>query len=258
MKTALAVFAIAGVALCRGPSDMFGGRGAGGRGGSEERGGRRGPGGQGSFEERGGQGLRPPHRIPPPPPYLRNVTSEARREYFEIARNMSLTIAEQKQEILEWGKKYNVEDQVEEFNSDIARVKEEIRQNVTDLISELDEANKKLTALLDNEDQTPIELFQAIRNLTEENPPVYAVLKFASDLVMKKPDGPHPRGGNPGEAPSPFGSSEEHRQRKGPRDDDDEQKFGGFNQNGGSGIGRRVFIESEQYGRGPRGNNFRL
>lgn len=37
------------------------------------------------------------------------MTEEARREYFTIVRNMNVTFAEQKKQILEWGKKYGVE-----------------------------------------------------------------------------------------------------------------------------------------------------
>ncbi|VDP12777.1 unnamed protein product [Heligmosomoides polygyrus] len=73
-------------------------------GGQGRRGGG-GPGGQGGHGGRGGRG----HHGPPPPPYLRNVTDDARREYFGIVSNMNETITQQNQDILTWAQKYGVQ-----------------------------------------------------------------------------------------------------------------------------------------------------
>ncbi|KAK6036561.1 hypothetical protein COOONC_25934 [Cooperia oncophora] len=43
------------------------------------------------------------------PPFLRNVTWEAKKEYYKIVFNKNETIAEQKKDVLEWAKKYDVE-----------------------------------------------------------------------------------------------------------------------------------------------------
>ncbi|VDL70035.1 unnamed protein product [Nippostrongylus brasiliensis] len=193
MNTAAIIFAVIGAVLC-------------------------GPGGWGRPDNRlPGPGGRGRHHGPPPPPFLRNMTQEAQREFFEIRRHMNETIAQQKQEILEWAKKYNVESQVEEFNANMTRLRAEIKQNVTALIGELPSAFEKFSAILENENQTPIEMMSAIRNLTSENPQLYRVLKMA--MKAFKPGRPHGRRG---------GSSEEMDGRRGgPR--------GGFGGMGGMG-----------------------
>ncbi|KIH57808.1 hypothetical protein ANCDUO_11997 [Ancylostoma duodenale] len=247
MNTAIAILAIIGVVLCAPPD--FGGDGPFGRGGG--RGGRGGP------DERGGRGGRGHHHGPPPPPYLRNVTEQARREYFQIMRNWNVTFAEQKKQILEWGEKYGVKDQVEQFNTNMTNMRNEVKKNVTELISKLPEALQKFTTLMENEDQTPIELRTAIGKLNAENPPVslypvekyqvtsrncnlnlfffqlYRVLKFAFDQFIHRrgphgphgPHGPGPRGGPRG--PGPFGP-EGFEGPRGPG----EEEFGGFGQEG--------------------------
>lgn len=44
----------------------------------------------------------PDRRGPRPPPFLRNVTSEARRQFFQIVNNMNETVAQQKQQVMSW------------------------------------------------------------------------------------------------------------------------------------------------------------
>ncbi|KAK6041585.1 hypothetical protein COOONC_20910, partial [Cooperia oncophora] len=47
-------------------------------------------------------------RTPPPPSFLKDVNETGRQEYYYIVTNMSLTIAEQKNEIQTWAAQYNV------------------------------------------------------------------------------------------------------------------------------------------------------
>ncbi|CAJ0601870.1 unnamed protein product [Cylicocyclus nassatus] len=121
-------------------------------------------------------------------------------------RNMTITIAQQKKEIEEWAQKNNVAEQVAEFNANMTRLKDEVRHNVTQLVNELPQALQRINEILDNEEQTPIELFQALRNLTKENPPLYHLAKFANDMFMRPPH--RPWGGfrgREGRRGSPFG-----------------------------------------------------
>ncbi|KAK6050424.1 hypothetical protein COOONC_12071 [Cooperia oncophora] len=154
-------------------------------------GGRFGPGGRW-----GPPGHHRRHHGPPPPPYLRNVSSEARKEYFDILKNMNKTIAQQKQDILAWGTQYGIRDQVEEFNANMTRIKAEIKQNVTRLINGMLEEFQRVSAIMDNEDQTRIHMFQALGNLSAENPQLFHVVKFAMDSARPRP--PHPPRGSGG------------------------------------------------------------
>ncbi|VDO08349.1 unnamed protein product, partial [Haemonchus placei] len=78
--------------------------------------------------------------LPAPPPYLRNLTEEARSEYLAIISNRTETIAQQKEDILTWAQKYDIEDEVQEFESNMNDMQDEVRQNVTELIGQLSEA----------------------------------------------------------------------------------------------------------------------
>ncbi|KAK5976203.1 DUF148 domain-containing protein [Trichostrongylus colubriformis] len=159
--------------------------GPGGRGGPG--GGRFGPGGR--WGRRGHH-----HRGPPPPPYLKNVTEEARREFFDIVKNMNKTIAQQQQDILSWAAKYGIQDQVQEFNANMTRIKSELKQNVTNLINSMLTEFQQISAIMDNEDQTLRQMFQALGNLSAQNPQVYHVVRFAMDQFKPRRGGRRPHG----------------------------------------------------------------
>ncbi|VDM75253.1 unnamed protein product [Strongylus vulgaris] len=103
-------------------------------------------------------------------PFLEDVSESAREEYFSILENMDLTFAQQKDQIYVWGAKYG--DQIAEFDDNMAKLEEEIRKNVTELIAQLPEAVKKGYEIVDNEDQTPKQFLEALKKLTQENPAV--------------------------------------------------------------------------------------
>ncbi|CAJ0601883.1 unnamed protein product [Cylicocyclus nassatus] len=121
-------------------------------------------------------------RIPPPPPYLRNVTKKAREEYITILRNMSMTISEQDRKTHAWAEKYGVADEFAQFNSNMARLKEEIKRNITLLISELPQAVDKAFEILENKNQTFLQLLHTFGNLTKENPLLYRAVNFIYDI----------------------------------------------------------------------------
>ncbi|KHJ79415.1 hypothetical protein OESDEN_20939 [Oesophagostomum dentatum] len=240
MKSTVIILAIVGAALCQGgfggPGGPGGQKGPGGKGGSEGRG-ERGSGG------RGGKGHHP--HTPPLLPFLHNVTDDARKEYFDIMRNENLTVAQQKVKINEWGDKYKVLDQVKEFDKNLTKLKNEVKQNVTKLIGQLSEALVNMSAIVDNENQTTKEMYSAIHNLTKQNPPLYHVLQYANNQFMYPCGHCHGKGKKdgargPGERP-PFGGPE------GP-----EGHFGGNNQ-GFGGFGQGMGGGPDGMGGGPTG-----
>ncbi|VDO31595.1 unnamed protein product [Heligmosomoides polygyrus] len=95
MNSAVFILAIVGAVLC-GPG---GDNGRGGRGGPGARGG---PGGH-----HGG------------PPFLQNVTDEARQEFFSILHNKNETTEQHKAELLTWAEKYGILDQVQPFAANL-------------------------------------------------------------------------------------------------------------------------------------------
>nr|CDJ86786.1 Protein of unknown function DUF148 domain containing protein [Haemonchus contortus] len=126
---------------------------------------------------------------PPLPPYLRNLTEEARDEYLAIISNRTETIAQQKEDILTWAQKYGIEDEVQEFESNMNDMQNEIRQNVSDLISQLSEVLEQYSSIIDDEDQTRTERRSALRNLTDQYPEAYPVLAFAFSQFRPGPFG---------------------------------------------------------------------
>ncbi|KAK6017971.1 hypothetical protein OSTOST_16497 [Ostertagia ostertagi] len=124
---------------------------------------------------------------PPPPPYLRNLTDEARDEYFTIVSRRNETITQNKQDILTWAQKYGLEAEVQEFETNMTNSRNEVKQNVTSLISELSTVLEQFTTIMDNEDQTQMEQRMALRNLSYEYPEAYAVLLFAFGQFRPRP-----------------------------------------------------------------------
>ncbi|KAK6009721.1 hypothetical protein OSTOST_25323 [Ostertagia ostertagi] len=124
MITAITFLAIAGTVLCA-PPEMGGDFNIQVEPPSVRTAGKdRGPPQMGEFNIQGGPGSGPGHEAfghhgPPPPPYLGNVSDEARQEYFTIVSNTNNTIAQQKQNVLAWAQKNGVEAQVQEFNTNM-------------------------------------------------------------------------------------------------------------------------------------------
>ncbi|KIH47930.1 hypothetical protein ANCDUO_22005 [Ancylostoma duodenale] len=112
------------------------------------------------------------------PPFLKNVSKEGKKEYYEILKKHNATIAEQKAEILEWAKKFNVEEQVKAFEE--KKHKEEVRKNVEALLAELPAFHKKFTDIIDNENQTHAEMRDKIEALRTEKPKEFAVMTYAA------------------------------------------------------------------------------
>ncbi|PIO64954.1 hypothetical protein TELCIR_13396 [Teladorsagia circumcincta] len=129
---------------------------------------------QGHHSDHGGHGR-------PLPRYLNYVSDEARKEYYGILSNNDRTIAQQKQDIADWAEKYGVEKQVDEFNANMTKVKEEIKRNVTNLIDDLPSAHERFSKIMENEDQTRAERRRALDELSAQNPKLFHVLRFAID-----------------------------------------------------------------------------
>nr|ACV86995.1 gut-associated larval antigen-1 [Cyathostomum cf. pateratum HM-2009] len=135
------------------------------------------------FGEEGREEHRRHHRHSLLPPYLHNVSCEAKWEYFKIVGNRSLTFAEKRKEISEWAKKYNVVDEVASYNAYREKLKQEHRKNVSELVSALPNAVKKVNDLLDNENQTPRQLYVALRKLGRQNPALYRIVEYINVAV---------------------------------------------------------------------------
>ncbi|VDO33256.1 unnamed protein product [Haemonchus placei] len=124
--------------------------------------------------------------IPPPPPYLREVNGTARLEYFDIMRNRSLTIAQQKKDVQAWAAKYDITEIVDEYNANVTKMIEETKRNVTELIDKLPTVLQMVYQIMDNEDQTVIQQRQAYSNLSAQYPQEYRVIEFTFEQFLPK------------------------------------------------------------------------
>ncbi|KAJ1366963.1 hypothetical protein KIN20_027782 [Parelaphostrongylus tenuis] len=106
----------------------------------------------------------------PPPPYLGSVTEQARNEYFAIMSNMNQTIAQQKQNVLIWAQKNGIEKQVQEYDSVMTKLRNELKNNITNFVSQLPSAAQQYAALMVDENQTSAEQFKKLQDLCSQNP----------------------------------------------------------------------------------------
>ncbi|CAM06587.1 SXP/RAL-2 family protein Ani s 5-like cation-binding domain-containing protein [Caenorhabditis elegans] len=166
----------------------FGGNqgGFGGQGGNQGAFGGNG-GGFGGQDGRGGQGV-------PPLPFLKNVSEQARREYMAIVTNSTLTISEIEEQSTTWAETNGVSEQYSEFTANVTAKLEELKQNVTSVLTNLSSVLNSLETILENEDQTVAAQKQAIEELRQENPEEVDALFFIAQEVAPKPG----RGGNHG------------------------------------------------------------
>ncbi|EFO93650.1 hypothetical protein CRE_12739 [Caenorhabditis remanei] len=148
-------------------------------------------GGQGGHGGHGGQGL-------PMPPFLQNVTEQARREFMAIVTNSTLTIAEIEEQSSTWAQTNGVSEQYEAFSANVTAKLEEMKQNVTSVLTNLSSVLNSLETILENEDQTLAAQRQAIEELRQESPSEVDALFFIAQEVAR-PQGPGGRnGGNNG------------------------------------------------------------
>ncbi|PIO56594.1 hypothetical protein TELCIR_22006, partial [Teladorsagia circumcincta] len=86
--------------------------------------------------------------------------------------------------------------QVQEYNTNLTNIAKGIKQNVTDVINSLPPALQKYSSLINNENQTPLELKKSIESLAAENPKVFSLLTFALAEQFQPPRNspPDPRG----------------------------------------------------------------
>ncbi|XGW31500.1 hypothetical protein V3C99_010009 [Haemonchus contortus] len=129
------------------------------------------------------------------PPFLKDVSLEARLDYHKIFVNKTLTIAEQKEEIKAWAKENNLTSEVTTFFSQMNKRMVEMNQKVAKLAGASPEAVGNFTKIMENENQTMSQMMKAIEKLKAEHPSVFNAFDSAMKEVMGKngPARPHPK-----------------------------------------------------------------
>ncbi|CAD6194576.1 unnamed protein product [Caenorhabditis auriculariae] len=136
---------------------------------------------------RGRGGRRPGPPRPPLPSFLRKVSFDGRRDFFDILGSNE-TIAQQNKQFNAWAEKYNVSQEYSEFVSDMTQKKAELSKNIAELVSQLPDAQKALEEALHNEQQTRAEQHQAIKKVVEKFPQESRALFFLSKKMRQRPE----------------------------------------------------------------------
>ncbi|PAV69689.1 hypothetical protein WR25_16810 [Diploscapter pachys] len=157
--------------MLTGPGGMRNGGGPfGGRGG--RKGGHHGKGGMGKFF-----------------PFLKDVTPECRKDFFETMKNATAnneTITQLEQTIKDWAARCNATQAYEEFEQKAEQMMQEISKNVDALIQSLAGAKSQLEQILNNKDITPKELADQMRQFIQQNPQQFAALGFLAKLSSRQ------------------------------------------------------------------------
>nr|CDJ89012.1 Protein of unknown function DUF148 domain containing protein [Haemonchus contortus] len=132
------------------------------------------------------------------------VSWKAQQEYDRILHKPKLTIAQQKKQVMGWAKKYKVTNEVESFFTKFGKRMEKMDQNLAELVDELPKAVHNLTEIMKNQNQTMLQMVDAMEEMRREHHSVFHVLMFAMKEVMRR-HGPHGSHPSPHEGPFPFG-----------------------------------------------------
>ncbi|GMT17382.1 hypothetical protein PFISCL1PPCAC_8679 [Pristionchus fissidentatus] len=103
---------------------------------------------------------------PPPPPFLKEATEEARKEFFQIFENANQTRAQTKERIQEWASKQSqtIQDGVIAFERNLTLSREAARENATAVIEQLQTALDRFTAVLESDNLTQGETMEKMKN----------------------------------------------------------------------------------------------
>lgn len=92
----------------------------------------------------------------------------------------------------------NLQDVYSEFEANITAHRNEVQQNVTQVVSQLSAAQTALEAVMNNKNQTRQQMKEAIDNLKTQYPQEIPALFFISGSFRRGPGGRHGGPGGPG------------------------------------------------------------
>ncbi|VDP31229.1 unnamed protein product [Heligmosomoides polygyrus] len=104
------------------------------------------------------------HRLPP---FLKNVTEDARWEFFGIVRDLSTSMNEKAKEIQAWAKRQgpSVEEGVAKYFKKMDKFWNKVHDNTKRTLNELPTVYPKVHEIMSNMDLTPREIYNKIREL---------------------------------------------------------------------------------------------
>ncbi|KAK6039502.1 hypothetical protein COOONC_22993 [Cooperia oncophora] len=107
---------------------------------------------------------------------MRGVKWQGRVEYDNIIRGRNLTLAQEKEKIAAWAKKYDRTEQVKKFRAEKDASFKKVEQQITKVLKSLPAAFKKYVKILKNGDKTMVDIKKAVRELYKKDRLVFRVL----------------------------------------------------------------------------------
>ncbi|CAI5449024.1 unnamed protein product [Caenorhabditis angaria] len=130
-------------------------------------------------------------RGPPSPPYLKNVSDDARKEFFDIVNNDNLTLAEIDTQLATWAESNDISDSYSEFEAKKASYIAEIKAKVTSVVSNLPTVQSQLESIFENKDQTRSAQREQLDELRNKYPQeVGVILKLVGLIGLGFQKGP--------------------------------------------------------------------
>ncbi|KAI1714447.1 hypothetical protein DdX_08542 [Ditylenchus destructor] len=163
--------------------------------------------------------------------FLRNVSSEARREFFNITMNMNLTKAQKQSELQQWAQEQSsaVQEGFNNFTQFRQEKMQEFAQKMSaNLTGDALTLFNQIQAIIQNQDLTPVQECQQIQNATAT---ASTEAKQALHIPQQLPQGFDPCNFNQGRGRGGLGGGMGGRGQGGPGQQP-RGNFGGNFQNG--------------------------
>ncbi|GMS95155.1 hypothetical protein PENTCL1PPCAC_17330, partial [Pristionchus entomophagus] len=127
-----------------------------------------------------GHGHHHGHHFPWYPPFLRNVSRSARRDFFRIVFDRNATKGEIKKRVGEWAVKNHVENEVKRWHEKVVAYFTEHDKNVTAAIGKLQGAYESLTSIIKDDSLTHHQTYVKIHDLFVSYPRELRSILFAT------------------------------------------------------------------------------
>ncbi|WKY02475.1 hypothetical protein Q1695_016051 [Nippostrongylus brasiliensis] len=122
---------------------------------------------------------------PAPPPFMKNVSTEAQMELISVFANESMTIAEQKQAIRIWGEAHGIQKQVEDFEASTRERSSRLQGSVVYLLfNQVKLALERFYDIMSDDEVTWSLRKYSMKQLEAEYPEAVEVLKVAFEQPL--------------------------------------------------------------------------
>ncbi|KAJ1355492.1 hypothetical protein KIN20_012928 [Parelaphostrongylus tenuis] len=113
------------------------------------------------------------NRVEPMPAHeeqvLKNVTDKAGEHYNAITSDENSTIIEQKENVLKWAENNGLQEEMQEIIIGVDSFMRKKRMNVTNSFIKLLLISKQLDSIMEKENQTLMEIYEALKGLHAKN-----------------------------------------------------------------------------------------